>query len=72
MHKVEERTSDFGDCLHFLAQYTRGEPHELVRSCQQMPADKGYQRAKALLEEHFGNEQRIASAYLDNGHMACG
>ncbi len=52
-HNVEERTGDFRDCLHFLAQYTRGQPRELVRSCQQMPADRGYQKAKALLEEHF-------------------
>ena len=65
LRNVEERTGDAGDCLHFLAHYTRGEPRELVRSCQQMPADRGYQKAKALLEEHFGNEQRIASAYLD-------
>ena len=36
---VEERTDDAGDCLHSLAQYTRREPRELVRSCQQMPAD---------------------------------
>ncbi|KAK0148069.1 hypothetical protein N1851_012226 [Merluccius polli] len=65
VRNVEERTGDAGDCLHFLAQYTRGEPRELVRSCQQMPAVRGYRKAKALLEEHFGNEQRIASAYLD-------
>ena len=64
-HNVEEKTGDARDCLHFLAQYTRGQPRELVRSCQQMAADRGYYKAKALLEEHFGNEQKIASAYLD-------
>ena len=64
-HNVEEKTSDARDCLHFLVQYTRGQPRELVRSCQQMAADRGYYKAKSLLEEHFGNEQRIASAYMD-------
>lgn len=62
---IEEKTGDARDCLHFLEQYTRGQPRELVRSCQQMAADRGYHKAKALLEQHFGNEQRIASAYLD-------
>ena len=26
---------------------------------------QGYQRAKGLLKEHFGNEQKIATAYMD-------
>lgn len=64
-HNIEERAADARDCLHYLAQYTRGQPQELVRSCQQMPADTVYCKAKALLEEHFGNHQKIASAYLD-------
>jgi len=62
---IEEKTGDATDCLHFLEQYTRGQPRELVRSCQQMAADRGYHKAKALLEQHLGNEQRIASSYLD-------
>lgn len=64
-HAIEEKTRDPRDCLHFLEQYTRGQPRELVRSCQQIAADRGYIKAKALLEEHFGNEQKIASAYMD-------
>lgn len=62
---IEEKTGDTRDCLHFLGQYTRGQSRVLVRSCQQMDADREYTKAKALLEEHFGNEQKIASAYLD-------
>lgn len=61
----KEKTGDATDCPHFLEQYTRGQPRELIRSCQQMAADRGYHKAKALLEQHFGNEQSIASAYLD-------
>lgn len=49
----------------FLKQYTRGQPRELVRSCQHMTHDREYAKAKALLQEHFGNAQRIASAYME-------
>lgn len=62
---IEEKTSDASDCLHFLEQFTRGQPRQLVRSCQHMAADRSYTKAKALLEEHYGDEQKIASAYLD-------
>lgn len=64
-HCVEERTSSYQDCLYFLEQYTRGQPRELVRSCMHMAPQQGYQRAKGLLKEHFGNEHQIATAYME-------
>ncbi len=33
---VEKRANNYGDCFYFLEQYTRGQPRELVRSCQHM------------------------------------
>ena len=36
---------DDSDCLHFLEQFTRGQPKELVRSCQHLPP------AKAIKEQ---------------------
>ena len=62
---VEEKTTNWSDCLHFLEQYTRGQPRDLVCSCQHLPAEQGYHRAKSLLAEHFGNEYKIASAYME-------
>ena len=56
---------DAVDLLHYLEQYTRGQPKQLVRSCQHMTDGIGYATAKALLQEHFGNEHVIASAYMD-------
>lgn len=64
-HSIEGKTNNPRDCLHFLEQYTRGQPRELVRSCQHMAADSGHTKAKALLREHFGNEQKIASTYVE-------
>lgn len=36
-----------------------------MRSCLHMSADRGFETAKALLQEHFGNETRIAAAYME-------
>lgn len=64
-HNIEEKTDNPKDYLYFLEQYTRGQPRELVRSCQNMANDRGYAKAKALLQEHFGNAQKIACAYME-------
>lgn len=52
------------DCLYYLEQFTKGQPQELVRSCQHMAPERGYIVAKGLLQEHFGNEYKIAAAYI--------
>ena len=62
---IEKKTDDFGDCIYFLEQYTRGHPKNLVRSCQHLPPSQGYPRAKHLLKENFGNEHKIATAYME-------
>jgi len=62
---MEEKTTNWSDCLHFLKQYTRGQPRDLVCSCQHLHSEQGYQRAKSLLAEHLGNEYTIASAYME-------
>lgn len=47
-HSIEDKTHSAKDCLYFLEQYTRGQPRNLVRSCQHMPHDEGYARAKSV------------------------
>ncbi|KAK0154798.1 hypothetical protein N1851_002884 [Merluccius polli] len=61
---VEDKASK-ADCLYYLEQFTRGQPRELVQSCQHMDAERGFIVAKALLQEHFGNEYKIANAYIE-------
>ncbi len=66
------KTRNYSDCLHFLEQYTRGQPRDIERSCQHLSSYEGFYRAKNLLKEHFGNEQKISSAYMDKspaGHQ---
>ncbi|XP_076839331.1 uncharacterized protein LOC143484479 [Brachyhypopomus gauderio] len=64
-HAIEQKTDNDQDKLYFLEQYTDGEPQELVRSCVHMTPSKGYHEAKQLLHKHYGDELRIASAYID-------
>lgn len=64
-HGIEDKTKNNRDCLYFLEQHTRGQPRDLVHSCHHMDAQRGHLQAKALLKEHFGNEFKIAAAYVD-------
>ena len=64
-HAIESKTDNNRDRLHFLQQYTKGPAQELVRSCQLMSEQRGYPKAKGLLHEHYGNEYKVASAYID-------
>lgn len=59
-----ESKAGSADCLYYLEQFTRGQPQELVRSCQHMVPDHGYKVAKGLLQEHFGNPYKVATAYM--------
>lgn len=62
---VERNTNNNSDRLYFMEQYTKGHARELVRSCQHIHPDNGYKKAKDLLSDHFGNEQKVAAAYMD-------
>ena len=64
-HIIHCRTDNDEDRLYYLEQFTIGEPRELVRSCHHMSAQQGYSEARKLLTYHYGNEQKIAAAYVD-------
>ena len=64
-HCIEDKTKSHQDRLYYLEQYTSGPCKELVRSCLHMNANTGYTQAKALLKRHFGDDMKIASAYME-------
>ncbi|KAL3975057.1 hypothetical protein ACER0C_023683 [Sarotherodon galilaeus] len=64
-HAVEQKTDNDQDKLYFLEQFTAGEPQELIRSCVHMTPSKGYREARRLLHKHYGDELRIASAFIE-------
>ena len=62
---VERKTSSPSTRLYYLLQYTSGPVQDLVRSCLTMPDDIGYNEARKLLAERYGQSYNIATAYVD-------
>ena len=46
-----------------LIKFTTGEARELIKHCIQLPHNRGYQHARALLERTYGNPHKILSSY---------
>ena len=60
---VEYKIDDPHRRLVRLLKYTEGEARETIKHCIQQPVDIGYDRAKLLLEQHYGDPHRILAAY---------
>ena len=60
---VEYKIDDPHGRLIRLLKYTEGEARETIKHCIQQPVDIGYDRAKLLLEQHYGDPRRILAAY---------
>ena len=60
---VEKRIDDEKGKLTRLIKYTKGEPKEMVKNCIQLPADVGFNCAKRLLQERYGDPHKIIAAY---------
>ena len=52
--------------LYFLLQYTKGPAHALVQGCQYMPEESGYDKAREILPQTFGQKFQIAKASIDS------
>lgn len=65
IHAIGSRAESDADKLHFLEQYTRGEPRDLVRSCQHMPEQRGYAKALKMLQDKYGNELMVDTALIE-------
>ena len=53
------------DKPYYLQQFTAGAAQEIVRSCSNSDANKAYRQALQLLEEEYGNEHKMAAAFLE-------
>lgn len=62
---TESRTDSSSARLYYLVQYTSGDVHELMRSCLSMNHTEGYHEARRLLKERYGQDYKIATAYVD-------
>lgn len=48
-YNIHAKTDNDNDRLYYLEQFTRGEPRDLLRSCQHMSPHQGYSEARKLL-----------------------
>ena len=62
---IETKCDNSADKLIYLDQYTSGKAQKLVRSCNHYDADIGYGKAKKLLLSEYGNEFKVAHAYIE-------
>ena len=62
---VETNTSDPCSRLNLLIQYTSGEARLVIEDCVLLDPKHGYERAKQLLKQNFGNFYDIARTYID-------
>jgi hypothetical protein len=62
---IEAKVANSSERLYYLEQFTAGQARELVKSCHHMAPVRGYQEARALLKRNYGNEYKIAAAYMD-------
>lgn len=54
-HIIESKIEHVKDKLYYLEQYTSGQSKELVRTHFFLEPERGFAKAKELLQEHFGN-----------------
>ena len=63
---IEARTIDPSSRLQYLIQFTSGDVKELMCSFLAMePPERGYCEARKQLKTQYGQEYRIATAYVD-------
>ncbi|XP_067678474.1 uncharacterized protein [Haliotis asinina] len=68
--RVVPHTNSDADRLYYLDQQLQGEPKDLISGCFYMDVASGYQQARRLLFEEYGNPNRVSTAYL-NRILSC-
>ena len=62
---IETKCFDPSKRFFLLEKYTAGLAKQLVRGCRRNDPDLGYKEARRTLEREFGDENKIANAFLD-------
>ena len=60
---AEKRVDDERGKHTRLIKYTKRDPKDMVKNCIQLPPDDGFNTAKHLLNERYGNPHQIIAAY---------
>jgi hypothetical protein len=63
--RIKSKTSSNADRLYYLHQHLEGEPKDLIASCLHLDPNEGYDEARKLLEEEYGDPYKISIAYTN-------
>lgn len=63
---IVSKESDPQELLYYLIQYTSGPVKQLMESCQHGDAEKGYKKARNLLEQKYGQDFQVTLAYINS------
>ncbi len=63
-HTIHCNVDNDSERLYYLELFIRGEPKDLVRSCQHLSPKQSYSEARNLLTYHYGIELKISTAYV--------
>ena len=63
--RISSRVTSYNDKLYFLEQLLEGEPKDLIGGCMYMEPEPGYNEARSLLQQKYGNTVKIAMAYMN-------
>ena len=62
---IELKTDSDSTRLYYLIQYTASDVRELLKGCLSMNARDVYAEARRLLKQRYGQNYKIATAYMD-------
>ena len=62
---IESKCTTESDKLIYLEQFTKGKAQKIVKSCSHFSSSIGFSRAKQFLYQEYGNEFRVANAYIE-------
>ena len=60
---IESRVQGDTERLYFLNKYTTGKANELIKALVTSNSENGYQEAKMLLSQRFGDPYLVSQAY---------
>lgn len=62
---IESKVEDQGEKLNYLLQYCSGNAKEVIKNCVVMDSEVGYNTAREMLYDRFGEPYTIACAYIE-------
>ena len=63
-NSVEKDTDDKSRRLQLLIQYCSGKANKVIESCVLLEPDEGYEEAKKLLAERFGDKFKVTNSWI--------